>query len=96
MRKCLSIRLKNSRVLSGFRPEMDPEVRRIRRWKRIFAFGLFGITLTTALLIKRYKRKQWFELIQKTKRLQVMSFYLIIEKFLPYFFRYLIKGSKIW
>jgi hypothetical protein len=62
----------SSRVLSGLKSELDPNVKRIQRLKRFFAFSLFGITLTTALLVKNYKRRQWFELMAKTKRLQVL------------------------
>ena len=73
LRNHLSFRLKNSRLMSGLNVEMDPEVKRIQRFKKMFALSLFGITLGTALLVKNHRKKEWFDLMQKTKRLQVMA-----------------------
>ncbi len=75
LKNCLSISLKSIRFLSGIKSEIDLEVKRIRKWKRIFAFSLFGITLTTTVLIKNNKRKEWFQLLQQMKRLQVFRYY---------------------
>lgn len=72
LKKQLIIHFRNTRLLSGLKSELDSQTKRIQRFKRYFAFSLFGITLSTALLVKHYKRKQWFELMQKTKRLQVL------------------------
>jgi hypothetical protein len=102
LRNCLSISFKSNRFLSGIKSEIDLEVKRIRKWKRIFAFSLFGITLTTTILMKNNKRKEWLQLLQQTKRLQVFRHYF------RYYFRFINtfiiinylfickKGPKVW
>ncbi|XP_054157896.1 sulfotransferase 1B1-like [Oppia nitens] len=58
----------------GVNQEVDNGIKRIRLFKRVFAIGLFGITLTTAVILKRQRSKQWHELMAKTKRLQGQKF----------------------
>ncbi|CAG2109237.1 unnamed protein product [Medioppia subpectinata] len=66
--------VRSGRLLSGVNSEMCGHVKRIQRLKRLFALSLFGITLSTALLVKRSKSKEWHQLMAKTKRLQGQRF----------------------
>src|SRR5438876_589847 len=56
-----------------------PEVVRIRRLKRFFAFGLFGGTLFIGLAAKRHRQKQQESILKDSKRLGIFGTLPIYE-----------------
>lgn len=56
-----------------------PEVVRIRRLKRFFAFGLFGGTLLIGLTAKRHRQKQQESILKDSKRLGIFGTLPIYE-----------------